>query len=82
MIPYILNLIDLCFTLHAISKGATELNPLMRNIPFMVVWKVLGVGFFCWLLEKLAKNFRVAWWGRRICTAAFAVVNLWHIANL
>ena len=82
MILYILNLFDLCFTLRAISKGATELNPLMRNVHFMVAWKVLGVGFFCWVLEKLAKNFRVARWGLKICTAAFAAVNVWHIVNL
>jgi hypothetical protein len=24
----------------------------------------------------------VARWGRKICTAAFAAVNAWHIANL
>lgn len=82
MFLYILNLFDLCFTLHAISIGARELNPLMRSVPVMVVWKVFGVGFFCWVLEKLAKNFRVARWGMRICTAAFAAVNLWHVANL
>lgn len=83
MIPYILNLIDLCFTLHAISTGVTELNPLMRNIPFMVAWKLLGVGFFCWVLDHVAKGGNmVARWGLKVCTAAFAVVNLWHIANL
>lgn len=83
MILYILNLFDLCCTLHAVSRGATELNPLMRNIPVMVAWKVLGVGIFCWVLNHFAKGGNmVARWGMRICTAAFAAVDLWHIANL
>lgn len=83
MILYTLNLCDLCFTLHAISRGATELNPLMRNIPFMVAWKVLGIGFLCWLLNHFAEGGNmVARCGLRICTAVFAAVNLWHIANL
>jgi hypothetical protein len=60
-----------------------ELNPLMRNIPFMVAWMVLGVGFFCWVLNHFADDGNmVARWGRRICTVAFAAVDLWHIANL
>jgi hypothetical protein len=82
MFLYLLNLFDLAFTIHAVSRGVMELNPLMRNIPFMVAWKVLGIGFFCWVLEKLAKNFRVSRWGIRICTVAFAAVDLWHIVNL
>jgi hypothetical protein len=82
-ILYTLNLCDLCFTLHAISRGETELNPLMRNIPVMVAWKVLGVGFFCWVLNHFAEDGNmVARWGMRICTAAFVAVDLWHIANL
>ena len=80
---YFLNLFDLCCTIHAISRGAMELNPLMRNIPFMVAWKVLGIGFLCWVLNHFAKGGNmVARQGIRICTAAFAAVNMWHIANL
>lgn len=83
MALYILNLCDLCFTLHAVSRGVTELNPLMRNIPFMEAWNVLGVGFFCWVLDHIATAGNMAArWGRNICTAAFAAVNLWHVANL
>jgi hypothetical protein len=83
MTLYILNLFDLAFTLHAVSRGAMELNPLMRNIPVMVAWKVLGIGFLCWVLNHIAKGGNmVARWGIRICTAAFAAVDLWHIANL
>ena len=89
MTAYLLNLIDLCFTLHAIRNGATELNPLMRSVPVMVAWKVLGVGFLCWLLQVLAKDNRVpskvrklARNGLRFCTAVFAAVCLWHILNL
>ena len=80
MTAYILNLIDLCFTLHAIQNGATELNPLLHSVPLMVAWKGVGVGLLCWWLstrpEKLAR------WGLRVCAAVFAAVNVWHIVNL
>lgn len=86
MTAYTLNLIDLFFTLHAIAHGATEMNPLMQSVPVMVAWKVLGVGFLCWMLQVLAKDIRVpgkvrklSRWGLRICTAVFAAVDLYHI---
>ena len=83
MLLYLLNLFDLCCTLHAVSRGAMELNPLMRNIPVMVAWKVLGIGFLCWVLNHFAKEGNVvARRGIRTCTAVFATVDLWHIANL
>lgn len=79
---YILNILDLIATLYALHIGVKELNPLMQNITFMVAWKVLGIGFFCWVLEKLAKNFRVARWGLRICTAGYAALAAWHIVGI
>ena len=86
---YLLNLIDLAFTLHALSHGAWEVNPLMRNVPFMVVYKVFGVGLLCWMLQLFAKDIRVPTktrsmcrGGLRVCTAWFAVACLWHIVNL
>ena len=82
MTAYILNLLDLFFTLHAIAHGATELNPLMQSVPVMVAWKVLGVGFLCWCLKSLAKQSRMALWGLRICAAAFAAVDLYHIYSI
>jgi hypothetical protein len=86
MTAYLLNLLDLLFTLHAIHNGATELNPLLQSVPVMVAWKVGGVGFLCWLLQVLAKDNRVpskvrklARNGLRFCAAVFAAVNLYHI---
>lgn len=86
MTAYLLNILDLCFTLHAIHNGATELNPLMQSVPVMVAWKVGVVGFLCWLLQVLAKDIRVpskprklSRRGLKICTAFYAVVNLYHI---
>lgn len=80
MTAYILNLFDLFFTLFALSHGAVELNPLMRNIPVMVVSKTIFVGLLIWWLrgrkEKIAK---VSLW---IVTVYFAIINAWHIWNL
>jgi hypothetical protein len=49
-----LNLIDLILTLFAVSHGAHELNPLMRNMlnaPFQLyVAKLVLPVFFAWLL--------------------------------
>lgn len=55
MTVYTLNLIDLAFTLYALHMGVKELNPLIRNIPVMVVWKVLGIGLLCWVLNHIAR---------------------------
>ena len=35
MTAYLLNLLDLAFTLYALSHGATELNPAMRCVPIL-----------------------------------------------
>jgi len=49
-----LNLIDLGLTLFALSIGANELNPLMRNIvsvPYLLyLIKIVMPLFFAWLL--------------------------------
>ena len=82
MTPYLLNLLDLCFTLYALTHGGVELNPLMRCVPVMVAWKVVGVGVMCWLLSKLATNLKVARYGLQVCTAIYILTNLWHIVNL
>ena len=77
---YVLNLIDLYLSIHAIRNGATELNPLLQSVPVMVAVKVAGVWVLCWWLstrtEKLAR------WGLRICAVAFSVAVLWHIVNI
>ena len=82
MIAYLLNLIDLAFTLHAIRHGAVELNPFMRNIPFQCFYKVVLVGVLCWLLEHFRDTTKMIKWGLWSVTAVFAAVDLWHITNI
>lgn len=72
---YALNILDLLFTLHAISHGGVELNPLMRSVPFMIFYKTIVVGALLWWLRKREVNLLPL-------TAAFAAVNLWHIYNI
>ena len=74
MTLYLLNLADLLFTLHAIRHGGVELNPLMQNIPFMIFYKTVIIGFLCWWLRKRINLLPL--------TVVFAVVNLWHIYNI
>lgn len=80
MIAYILNLLDLCFTLYALRHGAVEMNPAMRCEPVMIAYKLVVVGALLWWLSRRSE--RVARWGLRVCTVAFAMVNLWHVLNL
>ena len=77
MIAYLLNLIDLAFTLHALRCGAVEANPIMQNVPFMIAYKVIVIGALCWWLKKREAKAALC-----ICAAAYAAVNAWHIVNL
>jgi len=80
MAAYVLNLLDLGFTLHALRHGATELNPVMRCLPLMILYKVVIIGALCrWLGTRREAIARA---GLGICTAAFGAVDLWHIVNL
>lgn len=80
MFLYILNLFDLCCTLHAVSRWARELNPLMRNIPFMVFYKVVILGgLLRWLSQRREQ---AAIWGIKICTAVYAALAVWHCVGI
>ena len=77
MTLYTLNLFDLFCTLWALRHGATELNPFIQNVPFLIFHKVVDVGLFCWVLH-LCKARRAL----KLCMAAYVAVNLWHIINI
>lgn len=74
---YGLNLIDLACTLHALANGGVELNPLMRSVPVMVVYKTVVVGALLgWLgtrAERMAKT------GLRLCTAVYGALAAYHL---
>lgn len=80
MTAYILNLLDLAFTLYALRHGGVELNPLMRCVPLQIGYKVFAVGALCRWLSRRPET--IARYGLRVCTVAYAMVNLWHILNL
>ena len=80
MTTYLLNLLDLALTLHSMSHGAVELNPLMRTIPVMVFFKMFVVGVLCLFLDSRPEP--LARWGFRIGTVVYAAVNVWHIVNI
>ena len=75
--PYTLNLIDLSLTLYALHHGGVELNPLMRSIPVMVGWKVVGVG--CALLDHFREVTKLAVWGLRFCTLVYGALCVYHL---
>ena len=84
MTPYLLNLLDLCFTLHALTHGGVELNPLMQYVPVMVAWKVVGVGAAIAVMrnaECRMQNQRagkLAGFGLKLATAVYAAVCIYH----
>ena len=77
---YALNLIDLTCTLIAFRIGATELNPLMRSVPVLVVYKLVVVGLLAaWLSRRREPMAQI---GVRICTAVYAVLACYHLVCL
>ena len=83
MMTYPLNLLDLALTLYALRIGAQELNPLLQSVPFMVAYKVIGVGALCWWLERVAKGGnKAARWGLRVCSAVYAALCIYHFYYL
>lgn len=77
---YVLNLFDLAFTLHALNHGAVEMNPFMRCVPILIIYKVFVVGALCWWLGK--RKERIARYGLKVIAYVYAIVNAWHIWNL
>ena len=85
MIVYILNLLDLFFTIHAVSNGGTELNPISR---FMIeispvcygFYKIVVIGVAVWWLTTRSE--RLARVGLRVCTAFYAWFFLDHLFNV
>lgn len=80
MIAYILNLIDLCFTLHALQHGAVEANPFMQSVPVMIIYKIFIIGALCWWLGHRPEI--IARYGLKIIAIIYGCINLWHIYNI
>ena len=79
MIAYVLNLIDLSCTLWALRHGAVELNPLMREVTFMVCYKVGAVGALLWWLST--RRERAARYALYVAAAVYGAVDVYHMIN-
>lgn len=80
MIAYILNLLDLFFTLWALHGGAVELNPLMQSIPLMVGYKVIIVWALLWWLSRQRE--KAARYALYVATVVYGAVDVYHIINI
>ena len=80
IIAYVLNLIDLFCTLLALRRGAVELNPLMRSVPFMVCYKVGAVWALLWWLST--RRERAARYALYVAAAVYGAVDLYHLVNI
>ena len=77
---YVLNLLDLFCTLWALRHGVVELNPLMRSVLVMVVYKLVVVGLLAaWLSRRPERAAKV---GLRICTAVYVGLDCYHLVCL
>lgn len=79
---YPLNLLDLALTLYALRLGCTELNPLMRSVPVMVAYKVIGVGVLCVVLHHFRESTKLAWLGLNLCTVIYGGLCIYHFYGL
>ena len=80
IIAYALNLIDLSCTLWALRHGAVELNPLMRSVPVMVVYKVVIVWALLWWLSRQRE--RAARYALYAAAVVYGAVDVYHIINI
>lgn len=80
MLPYTLNLLDMALTLYALSQGVAELNPLMRDVPTMIFYKICVVGALCWWLSR--RQEKIARYGLGLCTVSYGAVCVYHILNI
>lgn len=80
MTPYLLNLLDLAFTLYALSINLQELNPLMQHLPTMIFYKVVLVGVLCWWLSKRPEC--IARLGLQLCAIIYGCLCVYHIYGL
>lgn len=79
VVLYILNLLDLVFTLNAIAFGGMELNPLMKCVPVMVFYKIVIVGALCLWLSKQWEQAKKGVW---LCLGVYAMLVAYHIVML
>lgn len=77
---YALNLIDLFCTLWALRHGAVELNPLMREVTVMVVYKVIIVWALLWWLST--RRERTARYALCVAAAIYGAVDVYHMINI
>lgn len=80
IIAYVLNLIDLFFTLWALHGGAVELNPLMREVTVMVGYKVIIVWALLWWLSL--RRERSARYALYVAAVVYGAVDLYHVINI
>ena len=78
-ITYTLNLFDLLCTLCVLRLGVVELNPFMKNVPFMVFWKTMIVGVsLLWLSHRPERTARIGLW---VCMVGYTILSIYHLMN-
>jgi hypothetical protein len=79
-----LSILDAIFTFVHLENGASELNPLMRQImqssfQSVVIIKSLGVGLICWLLA-IHQNLKISFYGMHVLATIYLFLSVYHLA--
>ncbi len=79
-----LSIFDAFFTLVHLENGASELNPLMKQLiqsgfESVVIIKSLGIGLIACFLA-IHQNFKISFYGMHVLAAAYVVLLIYHLA--
>ena len=75
----VLNWLDMLLTLAALGIGCAELNPLMRCVPVMVIYKAVAVPLLAVWLGR--QKTRLAQCGMAVCAAMYGALAAWHVVG-
>jgi len=83
LLIFTLSTLDVIFTLVELENGATELNPLMRQIiqtdfHLALTVKSLGVALMACFLA-IHQNFKISFYGMHVLTTIYSVLLLYHL---
>lgn len=79
-IVYILNLIDLFFTMIALRIGVEEMNPLMCSLRFTIIYKVIIVKVLLQLLSN--RKEQIVKYALCFFALLYTILDIYHVVNI
>ena len=79
-IVYILNLIDLFFTMIALRIGVEEMNPLMCSLSITIIYKVIIVKVLLQFLSN--RKERIVKYALYFSALLYMILDIYHVVNI